>query len=331
MNLHMRRLRTRPSSKCYLCGSEGKALYEGLRDRIFNIPGEWNLQECLNPDCGLLWLNPVPLEEEIGKAYQIYYTHGDNKTEKHETRFVRFVRWNILWIHDLVKIVTLIRYKRKRHNLMYLTKMKPGRLLEVGCGNGRRLSRIRDIGWTVEGQEVDLKAASHARERYGLMVYVGALESLSLKDEMYDVIIMNHVIEHLHDPIPFLAECHRILRPGGMLVAITPNARSYGHKHFRKWWRDLDPPRHLYLFSQKTLRQIATKSGFNRIETWTSAVKEDTVAMGSLDIKYYGRHTMNAPPRLKIYLLGIFFQILAVVIYIFRPDSGEECVLKAVK
>lgn len=331
MNLHTKGLRTRSSSKCYLCSSGGKTLYEGLRDRIFTTPGEWNLQECLNPDCGLLWLNPVPLEKEIGKAYQIYYTHADNKAEKHETRLTRFVRWNIRWIYDLIKIVTLIRYKRKQHNLMYLDKMKPGKLLEVGCGSGRRLSRLRDIGWIVEGQEVDPKAASNAGKRYGLTVHVGGLASLSLKEDMYDAIILNHVVEHVHDPVSLLSECHRLLKRRGMLVAITPNVKSYGHRRFGKYWRDLDPPRHLYLFSQRTLQQTATRSGFNKIEIWTSAVKEDVIAMGSLDIKYYGKHIMNTPPKLNIYLSGIFFQVLAMFIHSCQPDSGEECVLRAVK
>jgi hypothetical protein len=65
-----------PCPNCYLCGTGGEPLYEGLKDRLFNAPGEWNLKRCPNPECGLLWLDPMPLEEDIGMAYETYFTHA---------------------------------------------------------------------------------------------------------------------------------------------------------------------------------------------------------------------------------------------------------------
>src|SRR5689334_15196819 len=69
-------IRVRPQPECYVCRTPGQRQYSGLQDRINHAPGVWNISRCPNPDCGLLWLDPMPLEEDIGKAYITYFTHG---------------------------------------------------------------------------------------------------------------------------------------------------------------------------------------------------------------------------------------------------------------
>src|SRR5690349_4462073 len=68
-------IRTQPRPHCALCGSGGKFIYQSLSDRLFGAPGTWDLKKCSNPKCGLIWLDPMPLNEDIGKAYASYYTH----------------------------------------------------------------------------------------------------------------------------------------------------------------------------------------------------------------------------------------------------------------
>src|SRR5262245_3389479 len=70
-----RTMRSRAAPTCYLCGALGRVLYQNLIDRTFNTPGAWTLKKCTV--CGLLWLDPLPLEEDISIAYQTYYTHND--------------------------------------------------------------------------------------------------------------------------------------------------------------------------------------------------------------------------------------------------------------
>lgn len=69
-------INTQPVRDCYLCGTAGEILYSGMRDRSYAAPGEWNNRRCPKPDCGLIWLDPQPTPEDIGKAYQSYYTHN---------------------------------------------------------------------------------------------------------------------------------------------------------------------------------------------------------------------------------------------------------------
>src|ERR1700693_5419422 len=70
-------IRTRPQPACLLCGTAGQVLYASLTDRLFSAPGLWQLKQCPSPGCGLVWPDPAPLEEDLGLAYQMYYTHPE--------------------------------------------------------------------------------------------------------------------------------------------------------------------------------------------------------------------------------------------------------------
>src|SRR5713226_6362648 len=49
---------------CGICGSKGRLLYNGLTDNLFNAPGVWNLLQCKNAHCGVLWCDPMPLADQ---------------------------------------------------------------------------------------------------------------------------------------------------------------------------------------------------------------------------------------------------------------------------
>lgn len=317
---------------CYLCGNQGTYIYRNRRDLLFGVPGKWDLRKCANIQCGLVWLDPMPPEQDREKLYRVYYTHGDEGVDRmKETLPTRFVQRVLRLPYSVLKRIMLIRHERKRLNLMYLDALKPGRLLEVGCGNGDRLVKLKKLGWDVEGQEVDLRAASHAREKHGLRIFYGDLDALSLPENVYDAVVLNHVIEHVHDPAGLLSECRRVLKPGGMLVAVTPNSESYGHRTFQSHWFGLDPPRHLYLFSERTLERVAARAGFRSHRVWTTASKAETFAKGSMELTWKGREDGKKISSLSLSTKAMLFQLKATAHHRVQPFSGEECVLRALK
>lgn len=312
-------IHTRPQPDCELCGCPGKNLYTGLTDRLFGVPGEWSLSRCSNAECGLIWLNPMPLEEDIGQAYLSYYTHASRKTPLVE----RMLAWLIYTSLGLLG-------ERRSADVMYLDRVSPGRLLEVGFGDGRRLERFSAMGWVVEGQEVDPIAIRQARDR-GLSVHEGALDVIGLASECYDAVISNHVIEHIHDPAVLLAECYRLLKPGGQLVLVTPNVSSFGHAVFGRNWLPLDPPRHLHLFSMTTLTALLVHAGFRDPLVWTTMARAGMVFRGSHDLKLREVHSMTSFPRIDAALLELRSLVMARLEQSRRRDSGEELVALAVK
>jgi len=142
--------------------------------------------------------------------------------------------------------------------------------LDVGCGAGERLEQMRGLGWTVSGLDFDEKAVGVAKAR-GLDVSCGTIPGIWFPPETFDVVTMNHVIEHVPDPIELLKECYRILKPGGKVVLTTPNSSSWGHKFFREHWRGLEPPRHLHIFGPSSIEQILKRAGFDAVIVRTHA------------------------------------------------------------
>ena len=320
---------TTPVTTCPLCGSAGEVAYRNLRDVLFGVPGAWTLRECGNPSCGLLWLDPMPQPAEVGRLYAHYYTHvvpesdTDGPATSGASRGLQRAGFRLLWG----------RHARKRLNDFYLRRKGGGRLLEVGCGDGRRLARFRAGGWTVEGQEVDAKAAQVAKDRFGLDVHLGELADLNLPADRYDAVALNHVIEHVHEPAELLGECRRLLAPGGRLIVITPNSAALGRRTFGPYWRGLEPPRHLHIFNRQALAALAARAGFVRYQTWTTAAKAETFAQGSLMIARQtsgGSHATAVRMR-PLGSSAFTFQMRAWLRSWFDRGSGEEVVLSAYK
>jgi SAM-dependent methyltransferase len=138
------------------------------------------------------------------------------------------------------------------------------RLLDVGCGSGEFLSYARSAGWRVTGFDLDPKAVESARLQ-GLDVHLGGIETLAGEVDAFDAITASHVIEHVYNPKGLLANCHRLLKPGGYFWIETPNIDSRGHKEFKEDWLDLDPPRHLTIHTWQSMRKLLAEAGFSEI------------------------------------------------------------------
>lgn len=270
---------TRPCLYCDLCGHEGEFLYSNQQDRLFGAHGSWNLKQCINQDCGLIWLDPMPLKEEIEKAYASYYTHviPDSSGRPGVLRRIRNViergylakEYNYkidsrpLLARSLGNLLYLLPIQRREAdaNVRCLSALPGGRLLDVGCGSGEWLLAMQQRGWQVEGIDFDENAVKVAAQR-GLRVHCNSLEQHGFPDNYFDAVTSNHLIEHVPDPVQLLVECARILKPGGKLVILTPNNTSFSHRVFKQNWRGLEPPRHLHIFSTPSMRRALAMAGF---------------------------------------------------------------------
>jgi len=143
---------------------------------------------------------------------------------------------------------------------------------------------------------------------------------------------MNHIIEHALDSIGLLAECRRILKAEGKLVVVTPNIKSLGRSVFGKAWLHWDPPRHLFLFSPKSLRACAERAGVGIEDLRTTAKSARWMWAASRLIKRNGWLPEGSPQRqgLQLKLEGLAFWAIEYALNYFLP-LGEELVLEATK
>ncbi len=136
-----------------------------------------------------------------------------------------------------------------------------GRLLEIGCAVGFLLRAARDRGFETVGVEMSEWASGIARDQFDLDVRCGTLEQAALEADSFDVVVLADVIEHLTDPASTVREIRRVLKPGGRLVLLTPDAGSLLAKLLgTRWWGLLDD--HYFYFSRSTLRRFLENEGF---------------------------------------------------------------------
>ena len=237
---------------CILCGgSETRLAYMG-RDRLGVASEPFSIVRC--QQCGLLFLNPRPTKEEIGS----YYPYSEYKDE-----FAPAIDDE----PSLLRRLNRLYHTEKMCRSLERVKVG-GRLLDVGCATGNFLDRMRRRGnWQVWGVEVNEEAARYAQERFGLDVFIGELCEAAYPASYFDVVTLWNVLEHLHDPLDTLKEINRVLKDDGVLILSVPNSDSFDAKIFGDYWIGLDPPRHLYTFSIKTLKALLAKAGFKTIET----------------------------------------------------------------
>ncbi len=257
----------------------------GIADPDGNLIGTWGFQRCSNPACGVYWLDPAPPLHELWKAYATYHTHTRKSSERLGKAMLslahRFIKLGLLplWIANGLK--------RENDYLRFMTLADDpvGKLLDVGCGGGRFLNRMKKRGWQVEGTDFDEQAAHKVTSRYGIRTHVGDLPQCGLAENSFDAITMSQAIEHLYDPRATLRECLRLLKPGGLLVMTTPNAHSIGATAFGASWRGWEAPRHLHLFSVEALHRLTQQSGFEVVEARTYSAGSAVVYRVSREIQ----------------------------------------------
>lgn len=151
-------------------------------------------------------------------------------------------------------------------------------ILDVGCGRGWMLYYLkRYCGFhAVAGTQISQPAVNFARTRLGLNIYDRDLLDVQLPDESLDIITIWHVLEHLPDPEACVAEMHRILKMGGILVVEVPNLDSWSRPLTGDCWLSWDPEYHLTLFSPDTLSRLLTSAGFSLRTVHTFSLEYST-------------------------------------------------------
>jgi SAM-dependent methyltransferase len=255
---------------CPLCGFDDAE--EVLRgpDRLLGLPGEFRFVRCRS--CGLIRQNPRPAA--ILDFYPDHYPAHRQASGGHQ-------------LHELEA-----RYGQRKRVRTVRAQLHGGRLLDVGCGSGSFLAEMRRApGWQVAGVE-PVEHAWRLCRSLGLEVVHGTLDQAAFPEGSFDAITLWNVLEHVYDPVAELTKVHRLLRPGGLLVAAVPVVEGRLREWFGPFWVEWELPRHLHIFSWPTLRRVFQRTGF----MWQAAsapFSEYRVWRMSVDL--WARERVRAP------------------------------------
>ncbi len=226
-------------TNCVLCGVTPEQF------RPYADVSGWRYVCCGN--CGLVFLNPQPTEEELGT----FYDHSYN--------------------YDLRRYKDSIPQDRVWLDLLEQFSQCPGNLLEVGCSYGYFLAAAQERGWSACGVELGKEAAEFARNELGLPVERGRILDLPNTTACsFDAIVAWHVLEHDPDPYAFIETAYDLLRPGGILALRVPNLNSTVAKLSGSRWQWLSPPEHVCMYTLDTLSQFLVQSGFEILTSRTA-------------------------------------------------------------
>jgi SAM-dependent methyltransferase len=254
---------------CDLCGGRRFAPERTSRDLVERlVAGRHRLVRCR--DCGLCFLHPRPRPEEVSRLYPADYApHADAPARPP-------ARWQILagarGARPSLFGRLRVRFGQQRTFLPIPRWQGQGRILDVGCGSGAFLDTMKQLGWETHGCDA-VELACEAARRKGHDVRLGDAEALDYPAGRFDVVYLNHVLEHTRSPRRALRQIRRVLAPGGSLVMAMPNYGGLQMRLLGRYSSALDLPRHFYQFERATLARYLDEVGFreHRITTRTGA------------------------------------------------------------
>jgi len=239
-------------NQCLLCAGAKKTWLAGGTDYEYaTTEMKFDFYQC--DSCSLIFIDPIPDES----MWEVIYPNNYYAYQTHTySKFIKFMRARQL---D-EKVKKFLKKSGKTNNLNGL------RVLEIGCGTGDLLKAFRRFNPDISLMGIDFsEEAIKLVKTSGFKGQAGDIYKMDLGDQKFDLIICQQLIEHLHNPLILLKQVKSWLDTRGILILETPGIESIERKIFKGCWGGYHIPRHSFLFSEKTIKLILDKHGFEVI------------------------------------------------------------------
>lgn len=279
--------------KCPICDSKKTKHSFTLPDRLHNTPGEFSYHLCNS--CKSVFQNPMVIQEDLHLCYPSEYSPYNLKREVPDVDFDNLpdttFRSNLRKaIVDKIKGKKVTGLTGKLGSLMAKNAFFRERAfyglvidellpkgsgeqfaLDLGCGAGWLMEKLKKVGWNVEGLEWNENAAQMAREVTKCNVFAGDFREVDIPRNKYHLIVLSHVFEHFSDPKEALIRLRELLADGGKIVMFYPNSQSFSAKWHKTDWFAWEVPRHLIMPAPKAVKSLAKEVNFSEAKVFTRA------------------------------------------------------------
>ena len=264
--------------RCPICGSDHTRLYRtDVVDLEYSVipPRDFDMQKC--GDCGSEFLNPRPLESELPPFYPSdYHAYNENHS-------------------GVARLLVQFRSRSRARFYGQLIRSRPGRIFDVGTGDCRHFDELRRfLDLECAGIEIQPDVAAKGRAR-GYDVLEGTLESADLSGHVgrYDIVSMNHILEHVVSPHTMLERAHDLLRPGGHVIGQLPTVSSWENRLFGHNWGGYHYPRHLQIPSKSGLAGLLQDVGFTSVKIRSAPHIQTTISLQNTLVRRGWHPTMR--------------------------------------
>lgn len=234
------------TANCNLCGGEGVS--DPRAGVLLGLQGGYGVRYCVA--CDLRWLSPRPTQA----GYELVYDDAHYFATEGETNFA------------MISARRRIGFSDRLHRILTLFE-RPISLLDYGAATGEFVQLARQAGIAADGVEFSRDARAQAAAR-GL--HLLSPEDARNTSKRFDVIHMNHVLEHMPDPLAHLRWCREHLVDDGLLVVEVPFQFDSDIDRVRQLVRGVQPAKfdayslhHTFFFSPRSLRTLCTMAGFS--------------------------------------------------------------------
>jgi SAM-dependent methyltransferase len=236
-----------PMLTCPICGTSVEASsFKEVYVSPYNNQ-EYKRYEC--PNCDVHWWEPLKMipefyESEVFEGYIAFHEGVGTRLPKNHKAFFKHFPSNVR-----------------------------GKLLDVGCGDGRFLRYAKEQGFEVWGIDFDKKSVENVKRNLGIdTVFAMSLEEFyeyaKERGLKFDVITFFEVLEHQDKPREFLEMVRGLLKEGGYIAGSVPN-REWLFTEVVWKYRHIDyPPHHFLRFSKYSLEKALNFSGFKNVEVY---------------------------------------------------------------
>lgn len=253
---------------------------------------------CMN--CRSEFIYPRPSEWEITTFYpEDYHAYHDD--------------------HGLVaKALVALRSKKRAKYYSKIAGRRKGKMFDVGAGDCRHFDALRShCDFEFYGVELKSEIAAKARAR-GYQVVDGTLETMDLTghEGQYDIVSMNHLIEHVIDPRLLVQRTFTLLRPGGTVIGQLPSNDCWERRIFDSRWAGYHYPRHLQAFSRQGLRMMLEEAGFVEVQIRSAPHLQTALSLQNLLISkgWRPRLKYGKSPIYSLFLIGVVpFEVAAFI------------------
>lgn len=279
-------------TECNLCGGRDLRTLFKIDSRRF-----YNLVHCLRDqytivrcgDCELVFVKEIPSTEELKDVYSEGYYAGRDavgyRSYRARSRAERIAQWLSSAPGRMLRLLkTPSRIPAKAMDFMNRRSPRPwpydlvdtvqryakgGKILDVGCATGLFLSAARESGWDTMGVELSDYSSEKARREHGLSVFTGtlqsALQSGALMEDSFDAVTLWDTAEHVVEPAAVFGDAWKVLKPEGLLFVKTLNIDGDRAKEEGDNWHFFRPPKHLFYYSEHTLKRYFARNGFELV------------------------------------------------------------------